>query len=586
MPLLTESGPVGSYMLATDNDMSYICMALDASDEIALDTETTGFGVRNNTDYMMGLCFSVDGFKGYIPFRHQTNNVNPQWRQTVWNIIKSKNITWHNQKFDWHSIKTLGWDPLKFTGKQYDTMLIAHLMDEELFSKELDFLAKKFLGAQKLNSDKIHRLGEIYGWGALTPEVVAAYGAQDAELTRQLRERLWPRLVAQDLHTVYWDTESRFLEILYLMEQRGVGVDTQRAASRAELGQSRMGTIRKKLHFNPASTKDLGDFLLDKLGLPVLALTPKGKPSFNKKVMEDYDEILQASNDPTAKLIAEYRGWQKAVSSLYLPLLEKTGPDGRIRTEFKQHGTVTGRLSASNPNLQQVPRGGAHPWNYDAKACFTSGEDGKILVGWDYSQIELRLAAAYGSEQILLTEFEREGADPFNVLAPLIFGTLTPKTRQDTKTFVYANLYGAGLPKIAATLGRPVSEVKPLFDNYKQSISGIINVSQQVTSLMEQRGYVKYWDGRRRHMRDRRESYKAWNSLIQGGAAQLVKQAMIRCQEEVCDSDCQMVLTVHDEITFIMPREAIPDYEPKIIKAMTDFPKFGVKFAVEGKEWK
>jgi DNA polymerase I-like protein with 3'-5' exonuclease and polymerase domains len=232
-----------------------------------------------------------------------------------------------------------------------------------------------------------------------------------------------------------------------------------------------------------------------------------------------------------------------------------------------------------------VPRGSNKVWNGNAKSSFNSGREGYILYGWDYSQIELRLATAYGQEQILLTEFENPNADPFNVLAPLIFGELTPETRHETKTFVYANLYGAGVNKIALQLGRPVHEVEELYGNYKRSISGIIDVSQQVTRLVEQRKFVKYWDGRRRHIRSRSDAYKAWNSVCQGGAAQLVKKAMLRCLEFE-DENCFMVLTVHDEITFVIRENMIDHYEPLIIEAMTDWPQFGVNLHVEGKEWK
>lgn len=572
-------------ILATDETMPYILMALEAADEIAIDTETTGLNVRNGVDYLMGVCFSTKGLMGYIPFRHQTDNVSFHWIEHLFSLLANKPLVWHNRKFDWHSIRTLGVDPTILQGPQFDTLIIAHLIDEELPSKELNFLAKRFLKDQKADGDEIHKLGEIYGWKSIPPDVMAPYGSYDADLTRRLKDVLWPKLVAQGLQSVYWDTESPFTGLLYKMEQRAVGINRPLASTLAERGQSRMDTIQRSLRFNPASTLDLGRYLLDELGLPVIALTPKGKPSFNKHAMEEYDEILQASDNPTAKLISEYRGWQKAVSSLYLPILEKAGPDGRLRTEFKQHGTVTGRLSASNPNLQQVPRGSDKPWNGSAKACFNSGREGYLLYGWDYSQIELRLAAAYGRETTLLTEFDKAESDPFRVYCEILFGSFSDEGRQHTKTFFYANLYGAGVEKINATLGWTLPRTQPVYNKFKQSIPGITEIARRVNDLMKAQGYVSYWDGRRRHIRNKSESHKAWNSVIQGGAAQLVKKAMLRV-EEFSDDDCYPVLTVHDEITFIVRKEALQDYEPKITKAMTDFPEFPVKFAVEGKEWK
>lgn len=588
-------------MLATEENWPYIMLCLQGADEIGVDTETSGLNVRNGVDYLMGFCFSVPGMKTYAPFRHKEGNLPLHYLSHIEKILQTKDLIWHNRKFDMHSIKTIGIDPLGFKGKQYDTLMLAQLVNEELYSKELDALAKLYLGRTKYKNDEVHKMGELFGYANLPVEVYENYGADDAELTYELKQFLWREIISQELESVYWDTEEPFTRLLYKMEQRGVGVDQDFCADKSRIGKGRMATITREVGFNPASPKALGKYLLDELGLPVLEHTKScvpcnrykqpvgshdGPPSFNKKVMEDYDDILEASNNPTARLVAEYRGWQKAVSSLYDPMLEKVGPDGLIRTEFKQHGTVTGRLSANNPNLQQVPRSSNKLWNGNAKAAFHSGREGFVLMGWDYSQLELRLAASYGQEALLLTEFEKDDADPFNVLAPLIFGQLTADTRQDTKTFVYSNLFGAGLLKIAAQLGRDLEETRYLYRNYHNSIPGIMETSSRVTKLVEQRGFVKYWDGRRRHIKARSDAYKAWNSVCQGGGAQLVKRAMLRCEAFENPDECFMVLQVHDEITFCIREDLVSKYEPLIIEAMTDWPQLGVTLRVEGKQWK
>lgn len=583
----------------TEDTFPLAMLAIQANDEIAIDTETSGLDVRNGRDYLMGICISVEGWEGYLPFRHKEDNLPLRFLEPLIQALEYKILDWHNMKFDYHSFKTIGVDPLQaFKGEQYDCLILAHLVNEEWYSKQLDALSKMLLGEEKIDKE-IHEWAKHFGYANLPVWMIDAYGAQDASLTRRLKPILWQRILQQELQDVYLNTEQPFAKLLYLLEQRGVGTRPDFCSENAERGRSRMSTILRQVGFNPASPNEIGKYLLDELGLPVLGHTDScikckqgqhysnhdGKASFNKRVMEEYDEILQASNDPTAKLVAEYRGWQKAVTSLYEPILERVGPDGLIRTDFKQHGTVTGRLSAQHPNLQQVPRNSSNIWNGRAKYAFHSGREDFLLYGYDYSQLELRLAAAYGNEALLLAEFEQDEADPFAVLAPLIFGSFTPEFRQETKTFVYANLYGAGLKKIAAQLGRPLHEVEGLYANYHNSIPGIMDISKRVSSLMEQRGFVRYWDGRRRHIRDKRESYKAWNSLCQGGGAQLVKRAMLRCQEFE-DENCFMVLQVHDEITFCIRQDLIPKYEPLIVRAMTDFPEFGVRFKVEGKEWK
>lgn len=571
-------------IVRTEEQFNVAMECLESSDEVAVDTETSGLNTRNRVDYLMGFCFSTDDLACYMPFRHREGNLPLRFLDRIASLLQGKDLIWHNQKFDWHSIKTVGIDPLSFTGKQYDTLILAQLVNEELYSKELDALGKKYLGEGKADKDMVKKFGELFGFDAVPVDMYERYGPQDAILTRRLKERLWRDIVAQELEAVYWDTEQPFCRLLYKMEQRGVGVDQDRAERKARIGRGRMATIARELGFNPSSPIALGKYLIDELGLPALAYTEKGRPSFTKAVMEDYDDILSQRSDKSALRVNEYRGWQKAVTSLYEPILEKVGPDGLIRTQFKQHGARTGRLSASDPNLQQVPRTSKKAWNGDAKKCFNAGREGFELVGWDYSQLELRIAAAYGEEAILLEEFAKEEADPFSALAPKIFGVLTPETRQETKTFVYANLYGAGLKKIAAQLGRPLEETKELYANYHSTIPGIMAVSQRVTEAVERRGWIRYWDGRRRHIRDRREAYKAWNSVCQGGGAQLVKKAMLRC-EEFEDTNFQLVLQVHDEITAVVAEGMVDKYEPMVKEAMCDFPEFGVKFAVEGKAW-
>lgn len=588
-------------MLITDDNWQTMLMACEASDVIAVDTETSGLDVRNRRDFLMGICLSVGDLSGYLPFRHPGRNLDRSVLDHLVGILQRKDLIWHNRKFDMHSLKTIGVDPLTFKGEQYDTMLAAHLVNEEWYSKELDALAKLLLNEDKYKKDEINKWGDIFGRENLPADMIAEYGAQDATLTYRLKQVLWPRLIKQELHEDVWRVEREFTRLLFKMEDRGVGVNTDFCDDKVRKGSARLDAIAAELQFNPGSSNALGEYLLDELGLPVLAHTDTcvkckadypiethdWNASFNKKVMEEYDEILQASNNPAAKLIGEYRGWQKAVSSLYRPMLEKVGPDGLIRTEFKQHGTVTGRLSAANPNLQQVPRGSNKEWNGNAKSAFHAGRDGFRLYGWDYSQLELRLAASYGGEALLLNEFNgSEKADPFSVLAPRIFGYLTEETRHDTKTFVYANLYGAGLRKIAAQLNRPVGEVEALYANYQNSIPGIMDVSKRVEKLIKDRKFVRYWDGRRRHIRNSSDAYKGWNSVCQGGGAQLVKRAMLRCEEFEDPNEFQMVLQVHDEITSVVAEEHLDKYDRLVKHAMTDWPQMGVKLHVEGKEWK
>ncbi len=590
-------------VLATDELMPKILMHLESADDIAIDTETSGLNVRNNIDYLMGFCFDVPGLACYVPFRHREANVEMRWVQFIEQILQRKDLIWHHQKFDWHSVKTIGIDPLKFKGRQYDTQLIASLVNENLYDKSLNTIVRTYLGKEygKYDSEVIHELGKKIGFHMIPAEMYRQYGSHDAHLTRRVLGPLWKQMEQQELTSVYWSTESPFVSLLYSLEQRGVGLNTDLCESYSYTGNSRMATISRQLDGrNPASPLDLKHLLLSELELPVLKHTKSceqctkykkpvdshdGPPSFDKSVMEDYDAILEGSNNPTARLIAEYRGWQKAVTALYEPALEKQGPDGLIRTEFQQHRTVTGRLSSSNPNLQQIPRNTSKPWNGKAKHAFPSGRGSDYAhFGWDWSQIELRLSAAYAGETILLAEFAKPDADPFKVLAPLIFGEYSDEYRHLTKNkFVYPSLYGAQLPRIALELGMSKEQARPLYENYLAGIPHITKLSEQVNQLAYNRKYIKYWDGRRRHFPFKDEARKAWNSLLQGGAAQVMKATMLNLQQYETE-DAFMVLTVHDEISWVIRRDLLPEYDKIVTHEMTKW-DFGVKLAVEGKEW-
>jgi DNA polymerase-1 len=203
-------------------------------------------------------------------------------------------------------------------------------------------------------------------------------------------------------------------------------------------------------------------------------------------------------------------------------------------------------------------------------------------MGFDYSQLEFRLAAAYGQEQWLIDEFSKQDADPFTVLAERI-GT----DRYTAKTFTYAMIYGAGQEKIAKTLNRKVTDIEDSYDSFLSTIPGIIRAKNLATSKARSRGYIRYWTGRRRHFRYPEDSYKAFNALLQGGGAEVVKYVLIRVDKEVCDDNCRLLLQVHDELVFEIRQGLEDQYAPRITEVMSSFPTeyFNVNFTVAGKAW-
>lgn len=561
--------------------------AMDDADIIAVDTETTGLNVKDNSDYCMGISVSyrlgsLGIMSAYFPFRHESDNLPKEWLADLWKVLENKPLVFHNLKFDLHSLATMGLVPL---GKVYDTVLLAHLVDENLPSLKLDYLSRKFLGESKYR-DKVGVWTDTFGWASVPASIMADYAQQDAELTLRLFECFWPKMREQELHLL-WPVERRFARLLTKIEAVGVGVDSEFCAYMQRKGDERMQDIVDELGFDPAKVIELEGFFFDHLKLPVLKVGkptkrwPNGRPSMDKHVMAEYEEMLEWRSDKSAQLVLEFRGWQKAVTSLYKPLQERVSRDGRIRCNFKQHGTVTGRLSCSEPNLQQIPRRTDRPWNGQAKRSFVASE-GWELIGYDYAQLEFRLAAAYGRERWLLEEFSKEDGDVFTALANQIGAE-----RQVAKTYTYATIYGAGKGKIAATLGRTESEIEETYDRFTESISGIKHVAHRATQRATARGFVKLWSGRRRHFPYSEDCHKAFNSLLQGGGAELVKRAMIAIDDDprIDQNECRIVLQVHDEILFEIKEGCREKYEPFIVEHMLNFPEFGVRFAVEGKVW-
>ena len=554
---------------------------------VAVDTETTGLKVRDGTDYCMGVSLayrtSIGMFSCYLPFRHNEQSLGKELVSILKDTLAGCDLIFFNRKFDLHSLATLGIDLGDSSRIHYDSVILAHMINEEIpYSKSLDSLADKYLdGDGKLNKDQVSAWGKAWGWDNIPYDLLAPYAQKDAELHYRLWEVLWP-IWQKDFDDELWWWEQQFSTVLYRLEQRGVNVDLEFCRKKAEIGYGIMSDIEDVLGFNPGSGTQLGKYLLEELNMPILERSKKtNKPSFNKNVMEQYDQMLEANGSHDARRILEFRGWQKAVTALYDPMQQVVSPDGRVRTNFKQHGTKTGRLSSSEPNMQQLPRRSDRVWNGNARTAFGSWDSDYSLVSFDYSQLELRLAACYGSEEILLDEFSKDNADPFTRYSSII-----GEDRQTTKTFFYANIYEAGAAKIAYTLHRPVPEVEVLHKKFKSSIPGITSASNMARELAKERKFVKLWTGRRRHYPFfDSKYYTAFNSVLQGGGAEVVKRSMVNIANELENDECFMVLQVHDEIVFMIKTDKIDHYKPEIIRIMENHPQFPIKLKVEEKIW-
>lgn len=384
-----------------------------------------------------------------------------------------------------------------------------------------------------------------------------------------------------------WETEADFIRLIARIKQRGIKIDTVFSRKKAIEGTRILNQIRDSLGWNPGSSDQIARYLIDDLGLPVLKRTPAGKPSMDKEALEEYDLHLAVLNDETAEKVLTYRGWQKTVSSNFQAYLDLMDENEILHPNYKVHGTRTGRLSCEKPNLQQIPRESVKPWNGDVKKAFIPRDPelyesinprsgiwpydpkGQLkLRTFDFKQVEFRLAAAYAKEKELLEIFN-SGGDIFTEMS-LRLG----RPRHQIKTFVYSTLYGAGKAKVALVLKMPREESDELYEEYHGTWPGFRHMAEKATQLAQNDGYIEYWTGRRRHLH-KSEAHKAWNSVLQGGAFEIVKRRMLELKDE------PIVLQVHDSITVEDDDNCDVDRIKRTLEAVPESKALGVKFEVD-----
>lgn len=570
---------------------------------IAVDTETNGEDCRDGRGYGIGISFafrllSSDSYF-YLPVRHvdEHNNLDTERLHRLQKFLESYRgwLIFHNAKFDLVSLRTMGID---YRGKFYCTMVICHLINENYpFDKSLNSCVRVYVDKEesKKNSEVFDLLVKVLGWGKIPSSQMREYAEWDAHITLLLGEKVIPKFHKEVL-TDYWNHKQDFTRVVIAMEGRGIHINEAMCVEQAQIGTTRMEELTRLLKINAASPNGLKKLLIDQAGLPVVKLTKKGYElkkkgedfdpydyaSFDKEAMELYDELLEREDSPVAKQVLEYRGWSKTVSSNYRAYLRLRSPDGKLRPNYKLHGTRTGRLSCSDPNLQQIPRESDKEWNGKLKKAFQP-TPGYRLMEFDYSQLELRLATAYGDEQELKAVFADPTRDIFTEMSSRL-----GMVRQDTKVFVYSTQYGAGLDRLMHVFKISREAAAEMRDNYKQSYPGFTKVEAIAKMRCRTRGKVQLWSGRYRHFMDREnEAHKAFNSAIQGGAADIVEHVMVRLFKEIDNElECRMLLTVHDSVIFEIREDLLEQYVPAIIEIMEDVqPDFGVKFRVEAKEF-
>jgi DNA polymerase-1 len=557
---------------------------------IAVDTEATGLSIADGKDKCIGVSVAtvIDGtpYSHYFPFAHVTgDNCSSDVLGKLKQLLEADHtLVFCNAQYDILSLETIGIN-VEHTNF-IDVPTVAHLINENKpYNKGLDSLAQYYLKDSGKHKDEFLEKQKKIGWPETTWEQMWPYAVVDAELTWRLWSVLRITHQWEDLPDEIWPHKQNLIRLLLSMKRHGVRIDVQLAKEYVHKGEQEMAQIEKDLGINPASPKQMKKLLIDDLGLPVVKNSKlTGAPSFDKEAMLTYDSMLEKLENPVAKRIKEFRGWQKAVSAAYRPYLDLVGMDGRLRCSYRLHGTATGRLSCAEPNLQQIPKSSDKPWNGKVKECFIA-EDGFVLINADFSQLELRLATAYAGEEELKEVFN-EGRDIFTEMSKQL-----GMSRHETKTLVYSMQYGAGEQRLMNAFGVDKPTAKQIRQNYFDTYPHFRRLNERCTAKVEQTGEIKIWSGRKRRFEHRNDAYKAMNSLIQGGAADIVERIMVKCFQELEGPECRMLLQVHDSITFEVKESVVPQYMEKIritmedVNAVTGDINFDVRFAVEVDNW-
>lgn len=561
---------------------------------LGFDTETSGLLVYDQRDRMLGFSVAVkleDGsFVGdYFPCNHIVveggvdYNLPKEAYRYLLSLLSVKTLVMHNAIFDKTVAKNEGFNFNKFI----DTMKYDHLLDENYKTYGLDAVTERRLGYKGKDKSALFEMAKLaYGWD-MPAEYIYDYAKTDAVIALQTvysQVEVAKKNNENKLNAYWSEIEAPSITALTWMRGWGVEIDTDICATEEGKGLAEKERITDFFGFNPGSPLGLKKLLIDELGLPEIISKKTGNRTFDKGAMERYELMLERQGNENNEIVKEllcYRGWTKSVSSYYQPYQKLLSPDGRLRPEYKPHGTKTGRWSCADPNLQQIPKETNKVWNGAIKNCLVSAGG---FTGWeiDYSQLEFRLAASASHTESLLEIFADPSRDIFTEMSKVLGWE-----RQVTKGFTYSTLYGAGIQRIMDAFGVNKNEAEELINHFYSLYPELRAASRYMSSEAARHGYTDIWSGRRRHFQfPKSENFKAFNSFIQGGAADIVKRVIIDCFAEVVNDDCKLLLQVHDSLWFEIREGMETHYLPKIMEVMSrPSAKFGVELTVDAHPW-
>jgi DNA polymerase-1 len=576
------------------------------SELFAFDLETTSL------DYMqaeiVGCSFSVkSGEAAYVPLAHDYMDAPKQLdREKVLKQLKplledpKQAKLGQNLKYDMNVLTRYD---IALQGIAYDTMLESYVLDSTASRHNMDALAMKYLGYKTIHYEDVAGKGaKQIGFDEVSIESASEYAAEDADVTFRLHEALWPRLKKEKkLAAVFNEIEMPLLPVLSRMECNGVLIDKDMLQKQSKQFSKRLLEIEKEAHkeagqeFNLGSPKQIQEILFEKQGLPVISKTPKGQPSTAESVLQElaHDYILP-------KLILESRSLSKLKSTYTDKLPEMINPDsGRVHTSYQQAVAATGRLSSTEPNLQNIPI--RNEEGRRIRQAFIAPK-GYVIVAADYSQIELRIMAHLSGDKGLLKAFAA-GEDIHRATAAEVFGIdndkVTNEQRRSAKAINFGLIYGMSAFGLARQLDIERGEAQSYIDLYFSRYPGVKKYMDETRELARQQGYVETVFSRRLYLPEiksanaQRRQYAertAINAPMQGTAADIIKRAMIDIDSLITKDklDMKMIMQVHDELVFEVASKKTDQYVDIIRKAMVKAAQLSVELVVDvgqGDNW-
>ena len=590
--------------LLTEADLNRWVEKLKQAKLFALDTET------DNLDYMaanlVGISFALEnGEAAYLPLQLDYLGAPKTLEKTtalslLKPVLENPAIQKVGQNFK-YDLTIFARNGIDVQGVAFDTMLESYVLNST-GRHNMDDLAKRYLGHQTISFEEIAGKGKNQlTFNQIPLEQAAEYAAEDADVTMKLQQVLWEKLSKEPtLEKLFKEMELPLLGVLSRMERRGVLIDSDALFLQSNEIANRLSELEEQAYvlagqpFNLASTKQLQEILFDKLGLPVIQKTPKGAPSTNEEVLEEL-----AFSHELPKVLVEHRGLSKLKSTYTDKLPQMVNPQtGRVHTSYHQAVTATGRLSSSDPNLQNIPI--RNEEGRRIRQAFIARE-GFTVVAADYSQIELRIMAHLSQDQGLINAFT-QGKDIHRSTAAEIFGValdeVTSEQRRNAKAINFGLIYGMSAFGLSRQLGIGRADAQSYMDLYFKRYPGVQTFMHDIREKAKAQGYVETLFGRRLYLPDinssngmRRKAAErvAINAPMQGTAADIIKRAMIQLDQKLQnDPDIAMIMQVHDELVFEVRSEKVAFYSELIKTHMESAADLVVPLIVEvgqGTNW-